>query len=560
MNPTLAMFLIFVAVTLLITYWASGRTKTTHAFYSADRQITGFQNGLAVAGDYMSAASFLGIAGLIAFYGFDGFMYSVGWLVAYLTVLLLVAEPLRNTGKYTMADVLSFRMQGNAVRGVAALSTLIISVFYMIAQMIGAGSLVNALLPWNFDAVIVLVGVLMLVYVTVGGMLATTWVQIIKATLLIGATGVLSILVMLHFNFSITEFFNAIANVHGTIKDSAGHVAATKSFTQPGLLYNGRWGALNLISLGVALIFGTAGLPHILMRFYTVPSALAARRSVVWAMILIGAFYIMTTFLGFGAATLVGKEHIGVRVKDVAAIKYIVKHPSQAKELNAELRTNGYIVPVKNNNLAALYLSQELGGNLFLALISAVAFATILAVVAGLTIAASSAFAHDIWFNIIKQGRQNEREHVRVARITAVCIGAISILLAIALKSLNVAFLVGLAFAVAASANVPAIVLTLNWKRFNRAGTLYGMLVGLISSLLLIAIGPAVMGVDAPDVAVKHFIQRPPLFPLENPGIVSVPLGFIAAILATLFSRDPEAEARYPELHVRANTGIGAET
>lgn len=560
MNPTLAMFLIFVVITLLITYWASGRTKTTHAFYSADRQITGFQNGMAVAGDYMSAASFLGIAGLIAFFGFDGFMYSVGWLVAYLTVLLLVAEPLRNTGKYTMADVLSFRMHGNAVRGVAALSTLIISVFYMIAQMVGAGSLVNALLPWNFDAVIVLVGILMLVYVTVGGMLATSWVQIIKAALLIGATAILSILVMLHFHFSITEFFNAVANVHGTVKDSAGHVVATKNFSQPGLLYNGRWGALNLISLGVALIFGTAGLPHILMRFYTVPSAKAARRSVMWAMILIGAFYIMTTFLGFGAATLVGKDHIGVRVKDAAAIKYIVRHPNQAKELNDELRTNGYLVPVKNNNLAALYLSQELGGNLFLALISAVAFATILAVVAGLTIAASSAFAHDIWFNIVKKGRQNEREHVRVARITAVCVGTISILLAIALKSLNVAFLVGLAFAVAASANVPAIVLTLNWRRFNRAGTLFGMLVGLISSLLLIAIGPAVMGLDAPDVAVKHFIQRPPLFPLENPAIVSVPLGFIAAILATLFSRDPEAEAQYPELHVRANTGIGAET
>lgn len=559
MNPTLAMFVIFVTVTLIITYWASGRTKTTHAFYSADRQITGFQNGLAVAGDYMSAASFLGIAGLIAFYGFDGFMYSVGWLVAYLTVLLLVAEPLRNTGKYTMADVLSFRMHGNAVRGVAALSTLIISVFYMVAQMIGAGSLVSALVPWNFDAVIVIVGVLMLVYVTVGGMLATTWVQIIKAALLIGATVVLSVLVMLHFHFSITEFFNAIANIHGTVKDSAGHVIATKNFTQPGLLYNGRWGALNLVSLGIALIFGTAGLPHILMRFYTVPSARAARRSVMWAMIFIGAFYIMTTFLGFGAATLVGKDRIGVRVRDVAAIKYIAKHPKQTKELNSELRSNGYIVPVKNNNLAALYLSQALGGNLFLALISAVAFATILAVVAGLTIAASSAFAHDIWFNIVKQGYLKEREHVRVARITAVCIGGISILLAIALKSLNVAFLVGLAFAVAASANVPAILLTLSWKRFNRAGTLYGMLVGLVSSLVLIAIGPAVMGVDAPEVAVKHFIQRPALFPLENPGLVSVPLGLLAAILATLFTRDPEAETQYPELRVRANTGIGAE-
>jgi len=559
MSPTLGLFVIFVAATLVITYWASGRTRTTHAFYSADRKITGFQNGLAVAGDYMSAASFLGIAGLIAFYGFDGFMYSVGWLVAYLTVLLLVAEPLRNTGKYTMADVLSFRMHGNAVRGVAALSTLIICIFYMVAQMIGAGSLINALLPWNFDIVIILVGVLMLVYVTVGGMLATTWVQIIKATLLIGATVVLSILVMLHFHFSITAFFDAIAKVHGTVKDSAGHVVATKNFTQPGLLYNGRWGALNLISLGIALVFGTAGLPHILMRFYTVPSAAAARRSVVWAMIFIGAFYIMTTFLGFGAATLVGKDQIGVHVRDAAAIKYIVRHPKEATKLNSELRKHGYLVPVKNNNLAAVYLSQTLGGNWFLALISAVAFATILAVVAGLTIAASSAFAHDVWLNIVKQGRLSEREHVRVARITAVCVGAVSIALAIALKSLNVAFLVGLAFAVAASANVPALVLTLGWKRFNRAGTLGGMLVGLLSSLLLIALGPAVMGVDAADVAVKHFIQRPPIFPLENPAIVSVPLGFLAAIVATLLSHDPEAIGQYAELRVRANTGIGAE-
>ncbi len=559
MSATLAMFLIFVGITLVITYWASGRTKTSHAFYSANRQVTGFQNGLAVAGDYMSAASFLGIAGLIAFFGFDGFMYSVGWLVAYLTVLLLVAEPLRNTGKYTMADVLSFRMHGSTVRGVAAISTLIISLFYMIAQMIGAGSLVSALIPFSYTTAIIVVGALMLVYVTVGGMLATTWVQIIKAALLISATAVLSILVLAHYHFSINEFFNAAAKVHGTVKDASGHVIATKNLMQPGLRYNGRWGALDLISLGIALIFGTAGLPHILMRFYTVPSAKAARISVVWAMILIGAFYIMTTFLGFGAATLVGKDHIGVHLRDAAAIRYIAKHPQEAKNLNAELRKNGYLVPVKNNNLAALYLSEALGGNLFLAFISAVAFATILAVVAGLTIAASSAFAHDIWLNIIRRGRINEREQVRVARVTAVCVGILAILLAIALKALNVAFLVGLAFAVAASANVPAIVLTLSWKRFNRSGTIWGMLVGLLSSLALIALSPAVMGMDAADVAVKHFIQRPPIFPLENPGIVSVPLGFIAAILGTLLSRDPDAEAHYTELHVRANTGIGAE-
>ena len=298
MSTSLVMFLVFIGVTLVITYWASKRTKTTAEFYSAGRSITGFQNGWAVAGDYMSAASFLGIAGLIAFNGYDGFLYSVGWLVAYLTVLLIVAEPLRNTGKFTMADVLAFRLQKKSVRTIAACSTLTVSLFYMIAQMVGAGSLVSLLIPQiSFNYAIVLVGVLMLVYVIFGGMLATTWVQIIKAVLLMGGTILLSIMVLARFGFSITEFFEAISQVTGTVTDAAGNVV-TKDFTQPGLRYNGTWGALDLISLGIALIFGTAGLPHILIRFYTVPSAQQARKSVVWAMILIGAFYIMTTFLG----------------------------------------------------------------------------------------------------------------------------------------------------------------------------------------------------------------------------------------------------------------------
>jgi cation/acetate symporter len=564
MSTQLILFTIIIAITLVITAWASSRNKTKQQFMAADRQITGWQNGWAVAGDYMSAASFLGIAGLIAFNGYDGFMYSVGWLVAYLTVLLLVAEPLRNIGKYTMADVLAFRLQHNSVRAVAAISTLTITIFYMLAQMIGAGSLINLLIPQiTFNAAIVGVGVLMLIYVIFGGMLATTWVQIVKAILLMASAILISFLVMAHFHFSMTEFFAAIANVTGTIKNAAGDVIATKNFTQPGLLYHGKWGALGLISLGIALIFGTAGLPHILIRFYTVPSAQAARTSVVWAMVLIGSFYIMTTFLGFGAATLVGKGNIGVRVSDPAATEYIQKiqaeKPEEATKLQAQLTAKGYIVKTPNTNLAAPLLAEELGGPLFLAFVSAVAFATILAVVAGLTIGASTSFAHDVWFNVIKGGVEDEREQLLVARVTAGIVGLLAILLAIGLKSLNVAFLVGLAFAVAASANVPAILLTLYWKRFNTTGTIVGMITGLVSSLVLIAISPAVMGIDPATAAVRHVIQAEPIFPLDNPAIVSVPLGFIAAILAALSTREKESEDSFAEMSVRANTGLGAE-
>ena len=542
MTTSLAMFLLFVVITLGITYWASRRTGTTTEFYSAGRRITGFQNGWAVAGDYMSAASFLGIAGLIAFYGYDGFMYSVGWLVAYLTVLLLVAEPLRNTGRFTMADVLAFRLRRPVVRVVAAASTLTVSLFYMIAQMVGAGSLVSLLVPGiGFNTAIVGVGVLMLVYVVFGGMLATTWVQIVKAVLLMTGTVLLSLLVLGRYDFSLLAFFEAIASVTGSFCPDGTAVAGVcpdgstpivRDFTQPGLYYHGRWGALSLMSLGIALIFGTAGLPHILVRFYTVPAAQAARTSVVWARILIGSFYVMTTFLGFGAATLVGKGNIG-------------------------LMSGGRIVA--NQNLAAPLLAREVGGDVFLSFVAAIAFATILAVVAGLTIAASSAFAHDIWFTVVKQGREDEREQVLVARVTAVAIGLLSIVLAIALRSLNVAFLVGLAFAVAASANVPAILLTLYWRRFNTTGMIAGMVTGLVAAVVLIVLGPSVMGVDAPGVAARHLIQRAPLFPLDNPAIVSVPLGFLAAVAGTLLgSRADDSEAAYSELNVRANTGLGA--
>jgi cation/acetate symporter len=533
------MFAVFVGITLIVTYWASGQSTTSRGFYTAHRRIGGFQNGWAIAGDYMSAASFLGITGLVAFYGFDGFMYSVGWLVAYLAVLFLVAEQLRNTGKYTMADLISFRLRGRGVRAIAAVSTLVITLFYMIAQMVGSGIVVNLLLPRYPDYIAIgVVGVLMLVYVLFGGMLATTWVQIIKAGLLLVTALALSLLVMGHFGFSLGQFLEASTRVPISGKPT--------NLLQPGLLFHGPLGAWNLISLGLALVLGTAGLPHILMRFFTVPTAKAARTSVAWAMVLVGAFYLTTSFIGLGAATIVGQDHIGKRMYAGQAIEYIAHHPAQERTLDAQLTRDGYIVPVTNNNLAAPLLAGNLGGPLLAAFVAAVAFATILAVVAGLTITASSAFAHDIWFNLIRNGSGDETEHLFVARAAALAVGALAIVLSIALRGFNVAFLVGLAFAVAASANVPVILLSLAWRRFSRGGAIAGMLSGLISSLLLIAISPVAMGSHA-------------IFPLDNPGIVSIPIGLAGAVIGTLLNRDTAAEAMYDQLQVRATTGLGAE-
>src|SRR5437773_11898857 len=366
LTPALAMFLLFVLVTLGITWWAARRSQSAAAFFTASRRITGWQNGVAVAGDYMSAASFLGIAGIIAFFGYDGFLFSVGWLVAYLTVLLVIAEPLRNAGKYTMADVLAYRLKPRPVRAMASLSTLTVSTFYMIAQMVGAGTLVKLLLGGyvTYNQAVIGVGILMIVYVVFGGMLATTWVQIIKAILLMAGTIMLSILVLAHFGFSIGSFFDAI----GSVTYHENGVAVTRDFLQPGLRFKPPYGALDLISLGMALIFGTAGLPHILVRFYTVPDAKTARFSVVWAMAWIGIFYILTTFLGFGAATIVGRDQIAVS---------------------------------GGTNMSAPLLAQALGGDFFFAFVSAIAFATILAVVAGLTISASTSFAHDFYTAVI---------------------------------------------------------------------------------------------------------------------------------------------------------------
>src|SRR6201996_4970493 len=472
MTTTLLLFLTFIAVTLGITAWAARQSGSSASYFAANRRITAWQNGVAVAGDYMSAASFLGIAGLIAFFGYDGFLYSVGWLVAYLTVLLIVAEPLRNAGKYSMADVLAYRLHPRPVRAMAALSTLTVSTFYMIAQMVGAGALVKLLLAGHvtYNVAVTGVGILMVAYVVFGGMLATTWVQIVKAILLIAGTILLSIMVMAHFNFSVSGFFDAIAHV----KDGNKVV----NFLQPGLRYKPPYGALDLISLGIALIFGTAGLPHILVRFYTVPDAKTARTSVVWAMVLIGSFYIMTTFLGFGAATIVGPDFI---------------------------KTHG------GTNMSAPLLAEALAGNVFFAFISAIAFATILAVVAGLTISATTSFSHDFWTNVVHNGVERKPgEEVLVARISAFVVGGVAIPLAVFLgPTANVAFLVALAFAVAASANLPVIVLSIFWRRFNTAGAVTGLAVGLLASIGLILISPSLMAVDPPTVVgtARHLFQ-----------------------------------------------------
>ena len=524
-HTALWMFLAFVAATLVVTWWSARRSSGAAAYFAAGRRITGWQNGLAIGGDYMSAASFLGIAGMIAFNGYDGFLYSVGFLVAYLTVLFVVAEPLRNTGKYTMADMLAFRMSPRPVRAMASLSTLTVSTFYMIAQMVGAGALVKLLLPGvSYEMAVVGVGVLMIIYVVFGGMLATTWVQIIKACLLISGSLLLSVLVMRHFDYSFPKFIDAITHV----SFHKNGVLVTQNFLEPGLKFGAAvthgWGPLDMISLGLALVLGTAGLPHVLVRFYTVPDARTARASVVWAMIIIGAFYLMTTFLGFGAATILTPDNIVVDGKP-------------------------------NDNMSAPLLAQALGGEVLFAFISAVAFATILAVVAGLTISASTSFAHDFWTNVVHHTREHRPdEEVLVARVTAFVVGAISIVLAIKLQTINVAFLVGLAFAVAASANLPAIVLSIFWRRFNTAGAVTAMAVGLASSIVLIIISPSVMGTDA-----KALIYGTPLFPLKNPGLVSIPLGFLGAILGTLFSRERASSSKFTELEVRANTGLGAE-
>ncbi|NHC45281.1 solute symporter family protein [Motilibacter aurantiacus] len=527
---TVALFLAFVALTLYITLRASRQTKTAADFYAGGRSFSPVQNGLAIGGDYMSAASFLGIAGIIALFGYDGFLYSIGFLVAWLVALLLVAELLRNSGRYTMADVVAFRMRQRPVRVAASVSTIVVSIFYLLAQMVGAGALVALLLGISADndaakaLTIVVVGLLMIFYVTVGGMKGTTWVQIVKAVLLMTGTTLITILVLAWVGFSVNELLDRAAERSGK----------GEAFLEPGLRYateaSGLTGKLDLLSLGLALVLGTAGLPHILIRFYTVPTARDARRSVNWAIGIIGVFYLMTIALGFGAAAFVGSSAI------------------------AEQNPGGNTAAPQLARSVGDHFFGDTGGTVLLAVIAAVAFATILAVVAGLTLASSSSFAHDIYASVLKDGQAGEGQEVRVARVSAFVIGAVAIVLSIFAQNLNVAFLVALAFAVAASGNLPAILYSLFWSRFNTSGAVWSIYGGLVSAVTLVIFSPVVSGKETSLFKDTDFSW----FPLDNPGIVSIPIGFLCGWLGTVLSKERD-DVKYAELEVRSLTGHGAE-
>jgi len=578
---TFTIFAVVIAVTMVVTYLAAKRVRSASDFYTAGGGVSGWQNGWAIAGDYLSAASFLGIAGLISLYGYDGFMYSVGWLVAYVAVLLLIAEPCRNIGRYTLSDILCYRNEPRQTRIVGALSTITVSTFYLTAQMVGGGVLVKNLIGINYEVSVIAVGVLMLSYVLIGGMVATTWVQIIKAVLLVCASLLIVMLVWAPYGFSLPAFMADVvadpkvqARVATLLGDPAKSMTAAElgqRFLEPGLYFKA---PIDQISLGMALVFGTAGLPHILMRFFTVRTAQQARRSVVWAMIIIGGFYVLTLFLGFGAALHVGSASI-------AAVD-------------------------AGGNMAGPLLAQYIGGgpdalfgNFMLAFVSAVAFATIVAVVAGLVLAAASAMAHDLYVGVLRAGQETSSQgQVRAARVATLIVGALSIGIGIAAKGQNVAVLVGLAFAVAASANFPCVLLTLHWKRCNTGGIVAGMLVGTVAAVGLTLVSPnlsyplaikaaahKVLDAEAAKRAAAHTAQdlaaidkavakahadlahwgtattsfmglERPLVELKNPGIVSIPLGFLAVIIGSLLRRDRRAESMWNEVYARQNTGL----
>jgi cation/acetate symporter len=592
---TFAVFGAIIALTMWVTYVAAKRTKTAADFYAASSSVSGIQNGWAIAGDYLSAASFLGIAGLISLYGYDGFMYSVGWLVAYITVLLVIAEPCRNIGKYTMGDILAFRNNPKVVKTFMAISTITVSTFYLTAQMVGGGVLVKTLIGIDYEVSVAAVGVLMMAYVLFGGMVATTWVQIIKAVLLVAASLIMVALVWGQYGFSLPGYLGDVvkdpkvqAQVARLLGDASKNMTPAElgqRFLEPGLYLKN---PIDQISLGMALVLGTAGLPHILMRFFTVPTAQQARKSVIWAMAIIGGFYVLTLFLGTGSAMFVGAE----RIRAIDA----------------------------GGNMAGPLLAQYLGGgadsllgNLFLAFVAAVAFATIVAVVAGLVLAAASAMSHDIWVGVIKGDQATSEQELRAARICSVIVGAMAIVIGILAKGQNVAHLVALAFAVAASANLPVVLLTLYWKKCNTGGVVAGLVVGTLSAIALVLVSPnmtyplqiraaqerivktqddrlAKLNAELPtltdagaiDAAKKGIaaaekakataegtikglggattslvgLERP-LFELRNPGLISIPLGFLAVFIGSLLYRDRRAEEMWDELYVRSNTGIG---
>ncbi|MFO1344837.1 MAG: cation acetate symporter [Rhodocyclaceae bacterium] len=589
---TFAVFSVVIAITLMITYVAAKRVRTPADFYTAGSSLSGLQNGWAIAGDYLSAASFLGIAGLISLWGYDGFMYSVGWLVAYIAVLLVIAEPCRNIGKYTLSDILAYRNNPRLARVLGALSVITVSTFYLVAQLVGGGVLVKALIGIDYEVSVLVVGIVMLSYVIFGGMVATTWVQVVKAVLLVLASLLMVILVWSQYGF-FGDFFASVvgdprvqARVAFLLGDAAKNMTPAElgqRFLEPGLLFSA---PVDQISLGLALVFGTAGLPHILMRFFTVPTARAARSSVIWAMAIIGGFYLLTLFLGLGAAMKVGAPAI------------------------LEVDTGG--------NMAAPLLAQALGGgadsmlgNFMLAFVAAVAFATIVAVVAGLLLAATSAIAHDLYIGVIRNGQAGLDLQVRAGRLAAIGFGIVAIVLGIVAKGQNVAHMVALAFAVAASANFPCILLTLFWRRCNTGGIVAGMIVGSLAAIGLVLVSPnmtyplevkaaaqrllddaprqlarieaELSSGDLPRIEAakkartalgRKVVQargeleryrnndtslvglRAPLFELRNPGLISVPLGFLAVLLGSLFYRDPRALAVWDECYVRQNIGV----
>ena len=506
-SPTVsavAFLLLIVVLTLAVTYWAARRSRSTREFYAAGRSISPLQNGLALAGDYMSAASFLGITGLVALRGYDGMIYATGWLVGWPALMLLIAEPLRNLGKFTFADVVAFRLRQVPVRIASAFGAILTLLFYVLAQMVGAGNLIKLMFGLPYEWAVVGVGIVMLAYVLFGGMIATTWVQIIKAVLLLFGVTMLTVLVLSRFDFSLEALYAAVAGRYG------------QAALEPGGLVSD---PVDAISLGLALMLGLLGLPHILMRFYTVPDARAARTSVLYATGFVGYFYLIIPIVGFGASVLVGRDIV--------------------RGIDA------------GGNMAAPLVAELLGGTPFLGYIAAVAFATILAVVAGLTLAGASALSHDIFTHVIRKGAATESEQIRVARVATVAFSALAVGLGILFKGQNVAFMVGLAFAVAASANFPPLLMSIVWRRFNTAGAVCSIAVGALLSVVLIVLSPTVW-VD--------LLHKPKaVFWLRNPAIISMPVSFLCGILVSLVTREPSAEARFDDEKLRTYLGIGAE-
>ena len=509
----IVMFVIFVAGTLFITYWASKRNRSASDYYAAGGRITGFQNGLAIAGDYMSAASFLGISALVYTSGYDGLIYSIGFLVGWPIILFLIAERLRNLGKYTFADVASYRLKQTSVRSLSASGSLVVVALYLIAQMVGAGKLIELLFGLQYHVAVVLVGILMVLYVLFGGMLATTWVQIIKAVMLLSGASFMAIMVMKSVNFDIGALFSEAVKVH----------EKGIAIMSPGGLVKD---PISAISLGLALMFGTAGLPHILMRFFTVGDAKEARKSVFYATGFIGYFYILTFIIGFGAILLVSTN------------------PSF-------MDATGLLVG--GNNMAAIHLANAVGGNLFLGFISAVAFATILAVVAGLTLAGATAVSHDLYASVIKKGKANDKDEIRVSKITTIALGVLAIGLGILFEKQNIAFMVGLAFSIAASCNFPVLFLSMYWKNLTTRGAMVGGWLGLVTAVTLMILGPTVW------VQVLGHAQA--IFPYEYPALFSMAVAFIGIWFFSITDKSTSAaeeRARFLPQFVRSQTGLGA--